>query len=170
MHTMKYPHSICCGVLLSTDQKGDDDEVEMVDCIPVTHSSHHLTPAIQIADNSITAYAKDKNLSVSGYYHTERSNDAFVQYMNEVYPEAIFCLVSFDEKGQPLIDARRRKTSLECNIENKSTISDILYSKEKVYREVVDFDDHFDDISSDWTNSVVNDFLSQKGLITGTVR
>lgn len=166
MHTMKYPHSICCGLLLSTDQKGDDNEIEVVDSIPITHSSHHLTPAIEIATKSVNAYAKDKNLSVSGYYHTERSNDAFVQLINEIYPEAVFCLVSFDESGQPQVEARHRKTSLECNIEHKDNISDVLYSKERKYREVVDFDDHFDDVSLDWTNSKLNNYLSQKELAT----
>lgn len=170
MHTMKYPHSICCGLLLSTDQKGDDDEKELVDCVPITHSSHHLAPAIEVATNSVNTYAKDKNLSVAGYYYTDRPNEAFVQWVNEIYPDAISCAVSFDEKGTPQVDTRRRKTAIECNIEHYDSIKKILYTKEKLYREVVDFDDFFDDISLDWTNPKVYNLLAQKGLATEAVK
>lgn len=170
MHAMKYPHYTCCGFLLSPSQKDDDQETEIVDCVPITHTSHHLVPFIEIARNSTNAYVKDKNLSVVGYYYTDLPNDTFIQCVIDICPDALSCVVSFDDGGTPQVDTRRRKTSLECNIEHHGSIKKILYNRYKKFREVIDFDDHFDDISLDWTNSKLNDFISREGSTAEVVK
>lgn len=187
MHAMKYPHSICSGLLLSPKEPDIDDKdagdnndenivkTKIIEAIPISHASHCLAPNIEIAFNSVSVFAQEQELIISGYYQTDRYNepncpDTFSQRVTEKicesYPNAVLCFVNFDG-GIPhslldphqLIDGKwRRKPPHTYSIDSDPEIiaDNILYSKEKLYRRIVDFDDHFNNITLDWTNAKIS--------------
>jgi len=179
MHAMKHPHAVCSGILLSSKPEGEGDQsvTRVREAIPISHLSQFLAPSIEIAFNAIKKYAQDQELVISGYYQTDRFNeigcpDPFNQRVAdkiyEHYPNAVLCFVGFEEsivqsflEPYQFTDGKwRRKNAREFTIEcDLEVIADnILYSRERLYRKIVDFDDHFNDIQLDWTNA----FLSQR--------
>lgn len=194
MHAMKYPHSVCSGLLLSpriTDEEKDDshasnnendngdgeraeNKTRIIEAIPISHASHCLAPNIEVAFNSVSVFAQEQELVISGYYQTDRYNetscpDTFSQRVTEkiceTYPNAVLCFVNLDGTlAQSLLDPHqlvdgkwRRKPPHSFKVESDPEIiaENILYSKEKLYRRIVDFDDHFNNISLDWTNAKI---------------
>lgn len=205
MHAMKYPQSVCCGLLLSPKPDRGDNEDEnddtanlenagdanngadeqqphqparmnrIIDAIPISHTSHYLAPNNEVALNSVSIFAQEQELVISGYYQTDRHNDhtcidAFGQRVtekiSEAYPNAVLCFVSFEAPMARavldllhLVDGKwRRRPPQSFTIENDPDVlaNTVLYSKEKLYRKIVDFDDHFDNISLDWTNAKIS--------------
>lgn len=180
MHAMKYPHSTCAGFLLSPKTSGEENEgdkltTRITEAIPVSHASQCLSPNIEIAFNSVSLFAEDQDLVISGYYQSENSNesnslDIFSQRVAEkiceTYPSAVLCYVGFEGAQaktmldcHQLIDGKwRRKSAQTFRIENDPKIlsENILYSKEKLYRKIVDFDEHFNNIALDWTNAKIS--------------
>lgn len=204
MHAMKYPHSICSGLLLSPkvsttsstkpsvhgEDDGDHQErrdetqqdedasnktTRIIEAIPISHASHCLAPNIEIAFNSVSVFAQEQELVISGYYQTDRYTDSscpdtFSQRVTEkiceTYPNAVLCFVSYEGTlAQSLLDPHqlvdgkwRRKPPHTFKVENDPELiaEHIFYSKEKLYRKIVDFDDHFNDIASDWTNAQIS--------------
>ena len=52
MHSFKYPHATVNGVLIGEKKKkkdGNGSYIELVDCIPLFHMGHGLTPMLEIA-------------------------------------------------------------------------------------------------------------------------
>ena len=45
-----------------------------------------------------------------------------------------------------------KKMTLQTSVDPASTIQEMVGNPQRQYLEVVDFDEHFDDISLDWTN------------------
>lgn len=173
MHAIKYPHSVCCGLLLSSGANGEQHEGNqeiIVDAIPISHISNYLTPHIEVAFTVVNAYAREQGMVVSGYYQTSSVNecnqpDIFSQRVaekiQEAYPTALICYINTDTDSQFSLDIYRcgdgkwrrsdvDKMSFETDPEVLA--ENIIYSKEKLYRQIVDFDEHFDDISLEWTN------------------
>lgn len=187
MHAMKYPHAVCSGLLLSPKSDSDSEEdantMRITDIVPISHASHCLTPNIEIAYNSVNAFAQDSDLVISGFYQTDRYNetnapDKFSQCitdkLSESYKNAVLCFVSIDKTltqsvldPHQLVDGRwKRKPANTIKIENEpKLIADhVLYTKEKLYRNIVDFDEHFNNISLDWTNAGISNKIDS--LIT----
>lgn len=186
LHAMKYPHSVCSGLLLSPklkeennkeDEEGGDGDntTRIIEAIPISHASHCLAPNIEIAFNSVRVFAQQQELVISGYYQTDRFNetscpDTFSQRVTEkiceTYPNAVLCFVNFEGMlaetfldPHQLIDGKwRRKLPHTFRVESNTELiaENILYSKERLYRKIVDFDDHFNNISLDWTNASIS--------------
>lgn len=212
MHAMKYPHSVCSGLLLSPRPKdmdkqvkddGDDNNSEeapttgaanssaqnvddtnddigpnktrIIEAIPISHASHCITPNIEIAYNSVNIYAQQQQLVICGFYQTDRYNeppcsDTFSQRvtekLSESYPNAVLCLVSFDCSTphslldpHQLIDGKwRRRGPQSYTIEDDPDViaNNIFFSRDKLYRLIVDFDDHFNNLDVDWTNAMIS--------------
>lgn len=145
----------------------------IIDIIPVSHASHGLATNLETAFNSVNLYAQDQDLIVSGYYQTDRNNesssypDVFCQKIMdkicELHREAVLCLINFDGDDpktllvpHQFVDGkwrRKPKSSYRVEIEPGNLCQNIVYSKERLYRHIVDFDEHFNDISLDWTNA-----------------
>lgn len=179
LHTIRYPHAICSGYLLSPADQEESEEIRVTETIPVSHASHGLAPGFEIALNSIELYAKDRNLVISGYYQSDPLNDAnatdifeqrILEKLGESYPNAILCVPHFDLKeAKPqlivhhLIDGKLRRKSSQCisTEEDMDSFCKVLYSRDKLHKQIVDFDDHFNDISNDWTNAKVGQKLDE---------
>lgn len=211
MHTMKYPHSVCCGLLLSPKPSNDDGDncenngnidhdagdgdnneqqqqrqqrqqsnrssriTKIIEAIPMSHTSHYLAPNIEVALNSVSVFAQEQELIISGYYQTDKFNepnclDSFGQRVTERIaescPHAVLCFVSCDVATTQtvfdlhhLVDGKwRYEPEQTIKIENDFDVlsNSVLYTKEKLYRQIVDFDDHFNNISLDWTNATIS--------------
>jgi hypothetical protein len=200
LHCIRNPSSVCCGLLLSArseygdenddtanqENSGDANNADeqqqqpirtnrIIDAIPISHTSHYLAPNNEVALNSVSIFAQEQELVISGYYQTDRYSDhtcidAFGQRVtekiSEAYPNAVLCFISFEAPmGRAILDLLhlvdgkwRRRPPHAFTIENDPDVlaSTVLYSKEKLYRKIVDFDDHFDNISLDWTNAKIS--------------
>lgn len=162
LHSIKYPHSTCSGLLLSA--KSSEDKIDITDAIPISHASHFLEPNIEIAFNSISAYARKQELVIVGYYQTSNEIDIFSQRIaeriSETYPSAVLCLIGSSDDNphqldpHQLVDGKWRRKSFSLEMDCAS-LDSVIYSNEKLYRKIVDFDEHFNDISLDWTNASV---------------
>lgn len=53
MHAMRYPYATVNGVLIAEKKgggaKGKSASINLVDCVPLFHSGHGLTPMVEIA-------------------------------------------------------------------------------------------------------------------------
>jgi hypothetical protein len=51
MHSLKYPHSTVNGLILAKKSKNSSgiNCIEFVDCVPLFHSTHGLTPMLEMA-------------------------------------------------------------------------------------------------------------------------
>lgn len=188
---MKYPHSMCTGLLLSpklneedeNEENGDElltNKIKIIDAIPISHASQYLSANVEVAFNSVSAFALEQDLVVSGYYQTERFHheqsepDMFshrvTERICETFPNAVLCVVSFDHPMASLsllqlYDGKwtqKPPSSFRVETDPEIIAENILYTKEKLYRKIVDFDDHFNNISLDWTNARIGqkiDFL-----------
>ena len=211
MHAMKYPHSVCCGLLLSPkpsdeDENDNDEEnlgednqqhadgdtdnetprrrppqrqqqstIKIIETIPISHTSHYLAPNIEVALNSVSIFAQEQELVISGYYQTDKNNEAccldtfgqrVTEKIAESYSNAVLCSLSFSgPTAQTILDLYhfvdgkwRSRPAQSFSIENDPEIlaKSILYSKEKLYRKIVDFEEHFNNISLDWTNPKIS--------------
>ena len=77
LHLAKYPHSSCNGIFLSKKQPTSDGDgkIQIVDCVPLFHSSLTLSPGIEIALSQIDTYCITNGLEISGYYHANENID-----------------------------------------------------------------------------------------------
>lgn len=175
LHAMKYPHYSCSGLLLSPKSNESSANVmKVIEAIPISHASYCLSPNVEVAFNSVNLFALEQDLVISGYYQTDRYNDVgypdifsqrITEKICESYPNAVLCYVNFDTTQaqtflipHQMVDGKWRRKPLdtfEVEVDPEVIAERILFSKKRLYREVVDFDDHFDDITLDWTNAEV---------------
>lgn len=169
MHAIKHPHTLCCGFLLSSDE----EHHRITDAVPISHTSNYLTPSLEVAYSSVLAYAEDQNLVISGYYQSNKSNESsqpdifgqrIAEKVQETVPQAVICLLSFGSESQikadlfHMVDGKwRKKPSDKTVLETDPEVlaENVIYTKERLYRQIVDFDEHLDEISLDWTNAKV---------------
>ncbi|KAF7493401.1 ER membrane protein complex subunit 8 [Sarcoptes scabiei] len=75
MHSLRYPHAIVNGLLVMEKKNKLNKSNRLVDCIPLFHSSHGLTPMLEVALNQISDYLqRNTNYVIGGYY---QANDTF---------------------------------------------------------------------------------------------
>ncbi|OTF78315.1 hypothetical protein BLA29_003320, partial [Euroglyphus maynei] len=51
MHALRYPHGVVNGLLVMEKKKKSAKSSRLVDCIPLFHSGHGLTPMLEVALN-----------------------------------------------------------------------------------------------------------------------
>ena len=175
LHLAKYPHCAVNGLFLACLQRLKDDQViEIVDVVPLFHQGIQLTPMLEIALINVDSHCSSKNLYIAGYYEAAeqlgarpepsqfsiRIADKIKSYASESR------LVIIDNRKVPSLESLKffsldsNKKWLKANDEiifeeNASqTLRDLL--DRKVYRELVDFDNHLSDISQHWLNQPIN--------------
>ncbi|KOB74578.1 UPF0172 protein [Operophtera brumata] len=108
LHAAKYPHCAVNGVLLADAAKIRDgaknQDLTIVDSIPLFHHSHYLSPMAEIALTQIETMAQTDNRVIAGYYAAcENFRDNTVdkcpgqkiaEKIAEYFPSAIFVVVS----------------------------------------------------------------------------
>ncbi|XP_051919508.1 ER membrane protein complex subunit 8 [Hippocampus zosterae] len=183
LHAAKYPHSAVNGLLVAEKAKARrkdslHDPVLCVDCVPLFHGTLALAPMLEVALTLIDTWCKENNYVIAGYYQAnERTKDS---RLNQV-AEKVAARISecFSEAAIVMVDSSRLKMSCREPIvliydlhENKWKSRDVnLDSFEdwseaqkitsallegRSYENLIDFDNHLDDLRNDWTNPVIN--------------
>ncbi|XP_015788976.1 ER membrane protein complex subunit 8 [Tetranychus urticae] len=186
MHSLKYPYYTINGVLLAEKRTSKDKSsfYYVVDCIPLFHMAHGLTPCMEIALLQVASYCKENNLIIAGYYQAnkdyydstpdffaskigekiwENNNDAIVLMVNSF---GINFSKDFDDPNEinetlhvyQFIEGKWKHKS-NGSIEKPEAALDVirdLVVKKQVHLKLNDFDNHLDDITCDWRNNAIN--------------
>ncbi|XP_052741795.1 ER membrane protein complex subunit 8/9 homolog [Bicyclus anynana] len=178
LHAAKYPHCAVNGVLLadgSNIKSGNkNQDLDIVDSIPLFHHSHYVSPMAEIALTQIELQAQQDNRVIAGYYAAcENFRDNTVEKcpgqkiaekIVEYFPSAVFIVVDNKRMVQnldtPAIkihkysegkwkpkDANKVLFQSQYVLE---TVSHLL--QRRVQKDLVDFDNYLDDSTQDWTN------------------
>ena len=169
MHAAKYPSSSINGVLLA--KKTEDRNLLYVDCIPLFHINTALAPMVEVALAQLENEVSRSGLRIAGFYHAHdnlRDNhvDTFSQKIADKIAENIpgTLLVTIDSKKLSLnlenhalilhqhetgSGKWKRREGSSVRLEHDSVTlqcaSAVLHKK--IYRDIVDFDTHLDDIA-----------------------
>ncbi|KAK1315696.1 hypothetical protein QJS10_CPA05g01666 [Acorus calamus] len=177
LHSLKHRSSAVNGVLLGRLRDG---AVEISDAVPLFHSQLGLLAPLELALIQIEEYFGSKGLSIVGYYHAnERYEDANLNniaikigdHISRYFPHAALLLLN-NKKLEALPKTKNRSPVLELYIKDSSkrwrqvesdgsrlvlkeplaNIVSLDYISSEKWQEVVDFDEHLDDVSKDWLN------------------
>ncbi|KAK6947113.1 ER membrane protein complex subunit 8/9 [Dillenia turbinata] len=158
-----------------------NDVVEISDSIPLFHSQIGLLPSLEIALMMVEEYFSEKGLSIVGYFHAnERFDDVELSnvaknigdHIHRYFPQASLLLLDNKKlealsKGNdrsPVMQLYSKDSSRSWKLvgadgssrlttrEPSANIVLLDYISSKKWEDLVDFDDHLDDISKDWLN------------------
>ncbi|KAL4554676.1 hypothetical protein LXL04_037278 [Taraxacum kok-saghyz] len=177
LHALKHKTSAVNGVLLG---RLSGDIVEITDSVPLFHSSQiGLLPPLEIALIMIEEYYSSQGLSIVGYFHAnERFDDLelgtvaknIADHVYRYFPQAAVLLLDNKKLGAlrnkkdkaPVLQIYTRDSSKSWKqaeadrMTTKEPSANIVlldYTSSEKWNDIVDFDDHLDDISKDWLNS-----------------
>ncbi|PIN20630.1 putative COX4 protein [Handroanthus impetiginosus] len=181
LHALKHRTSAVNGVLIGRSAAAGAT-VEIVDSVPLFHSQIGLLPALEIALIMIEEYYGEKGLSIVGYFHANERYDDFElasvaknigDHITRYFPQAALLLLDNKKleslpKGKdrsPVLQLYTKDTSSSWKLvgsegnnqlvvkEPSANIVLLDYISSEKWKDIVDFDDHLDDISKDWSNS-----------------
>ncbi|XP_059476082.1 ER membrane protein complex subunit 8/9 homolog [Neocloeon triangulifer] len=176
LHAVKYPHASVNGVLLAPENAKRDGTLIIEDAVPLFHMALTLAPMAEVALQQIDNYASKNKLVVAGYYeaseflndHCDSRKANRISYkIQENFPGACFValhneMLSLDQSEVPLYATTKTDDSgcwifpgKKVKLEKESITlhaASILINLQ-TYDELVDFDNHLDCPSKDWTNS-----------------
>ncbi|KAI3466401.1 hypothetical protein Pfo_023064 [Paulownia fortunei] len=180
LHALKHRTSAVNGVLLGRSS-ADVAAVEVVDSVPLFHSQIGLLPPLEIALIMIEEYYGEKGLSIVGYFHANEKYDDFElasvaknigDHITRYFPQAALLLLD-NKRLEDLAKGKDRspvmqlyskdasswklvgsKGSNQLIVKEPSANTVLLdYISSEKWKDIIDFDDHLDDISKDWLNS-----------------
>jgi len=185
LHACKYPHKAINGVLLAeeTTTSGKDAAMSsprrILDAVPLFHQCLGLAPMLEIALTQIDTYCRTEKLQIVGYYQAnENVDDNAPDTIAYKIAEKINDNVS---GGGMLVMVDNEKMDVECKevaldvytLDQNSNkwnstnpwyliggdsslalVSELITGK--TYQNLVDFDNHLDDVSLDWLNTPIN--------------
>lgn len=185
LHAVKYPHCSVNGVLLASSKqvKESPKKLSFVDAIPLFHLCLHVTPMIEIALTQISSYAQSNGLVIAGYYLANENlrdvsydkpyQSRIADKIAEYFPSA--CLVVLDNRKltqtmqeSGLLIAQNsdgkwksvNKNSILVDETSLSSVSTLI--QRHVSQKLVDFDNHLDNLTADWTNSHLNEIIDKE--------
>ena len=186
LHAAKYPHCAINGLLLAKQNNktdGKSGELRIEDAIPLFHICLHVSPMAEIALTMVDQYASSKGLILTGYYFAnENINDLSTDKPAHKIADKIAenngnaLLVAVDNKeitlsmnSNPLrvsqyIDGKWKLKDITDVYYDKGVMyTDALYSllKAEHYKNLIDFDNHLDDISLNWQNYKINKIIDE---------
>ncbi|BET03212.1 Uncharacterised protein family (UPF0172) [Nesidiocoris tenuis] len=182
LHAAKYPHCAINGVLLY-DAKRDKKSkvVTIVDSIPLFHICLHLVPMAEVALMMVDTVAQSQGLAIAGYYMANEALDdmsvekpatRIADKIAEACPNA--CLLVVDNRRLSLtmedhalrvmhsVDGKWK--DMEDNsyqIEPEATDATAALLHRHADKHLIDFDNHFDDITHDWRNPHLNEEIDR---------
>ncbi|XP_073101838.1 ER membrane protein complex subunit 8/9 homolog [Elaeis guineensis] len=181
LHALKHRTSPVGGLLVGRLPEDNASTVQIADAIPLTHSQIGLLPSLELALIQVEEHFGAEGLSVVGYYHAnERYDDAELGNAAKKIGDHIFryfpraALLLLDNKGlEELVKGKGRDLVVQLYTRDSSkswhqagsdgrsqlTIKEpsanvllLDYISSEKWQNIVDFDDHLDDISKDWLN------------------
>ncbi|XP_060535852.1 ER membrane protein complex subunit 8/9 homolog [Cylas formicarius] len=178
LHAVKYPHCAVNGVLLAKGHAVSNKEIEFVDAVPLFHMSINLTPMAEIALMQIDEFASTRGLVIAGYYaanenYKDNSFDkAYHRIADKIAanftPSFLVVINNMKLSNEPDASVLRVAQMADGNLkvcdeqnirlspveQTQQIISNLL--QQNAYNDLVDFDNHLDDISLDWMNVKLN--------------
>ncbi|KAF2288932.1 hypothetical protein P3X46_027351 [Hevea brasiliensis] len=178
LHALKHRSSAVNGVLLG---RSNDDVVEIADSVPLFHNHLGLLPPLEISLIMIEEYYIAQGLGIVGYFHAnERFDDAELDnvaknigdHIYRYFPQAAILLLDNKKiealpKGKdrsPVMQLYTRDASKNWKLAGSDGGSRLIlkepaanivlldFISSQKWQDVVDFDDHLDDITKDWLN------------------
>jgi hypothetical protein len=178
LHSLKHPTSAVNGVLIG---RISNDTVEITDAVPLFHSQIPLLPQLEISLILIEEYFSAKGLNIVGYFHANERSDEFElggvaknigDHITRYFPQAAILLLDNKKlealkksKGSGAVvqlyvrDASKNWKLVPSDVNNRFSLKEpsanlilLDYISSEKYKDIVDFDDHLDDISKDWLN------------------
>lgn len=178
LHAMKYPHATVNGLLLGRQSK-PGGPLRLVECVPLFHLGHGLTPMLELALLQVTAYCQRQKLQLLGYYQAnqqfhELQPDSFAQKIGEKLAEqnerALIVMLNGvaladwlakeDSSEKVLVPYRladgKWKAAAEQLIADEphflAAIRDFIFVHQLHTRQLFDFDNHLEDVRQSWLN------------------
>ncbi|CAG9794054.1 unnamed protein product [Diatraea saccharalis] len=107
LHAAKYPHCAVNGILLADGTKikegAKNQDLDIVDSIPLFHHSHYVSPMAEVALTQIETMAQADNRIIAGFYaacENYRDNTVdkcpgqkIAEKIAEYFPSAVFIVV-----------------------------------------------------------------------------
>ncbi|XP_031564691.1 ER membrane protein complex subunit 8-like [Actinia tenebrosa] len=176
LHAAKYPHTSVNGVLLG-EEVTQESEMFILDAIPLFHQCLGLAPMLEVALTQIDSYCKASGQQVVGYFQANEhvnsnSPDGIAYKIGEKITDQLAnaCILMIDNTKMSIACD---EVAVRCYIvqENKWKMNDkdlcidggeetLSLTSEliegKAYQSLVDFDNHLDDITLDWSNRDIN--------------
>ena len=179
LHAAKHPHCAVNGLLLGS---GDGAVVKVLDAVPLFHQ-HTLGPMLEAATLIVEQYCEESTTSahygskvnIVGYYHAnEREGDCerkplakqIHAKVNENFPGAVLLMVNNGQlaSGTSMAleayskGANGSEELGSCSVAlADSGVMELLTTSlvDGAEAQVVDFDEHFFDVSNDWRNRAI---------------
>ncbi|ERM95163.1 hypothetical protein AMTRI_Chr07g81760 [Amborella trichopoda] len=182
LHALKYNTTSVNGILVGREPSSSSSSmVEIVDAIPLSHSLIGLLPPLEIALMLVEEYFAGEGLSIIGYYHAnERYNEFELpniakrigEHISRYFPQAAVLLLD-NKKLEAISEGKSREPVVQLYTKDSAKgwqkagtdSNGLLVLKEPSanlvlwdhitsgkHHEIVDFDDHLDNISKDWLN------------------
>ncbi|XP_043280937.1 ER membrane protein complex subunit 8/9 homolog [Venturia canescens] len=186
LHAAKYPHCAINGLLLAKQKsKSDNKSSELVieDAIPLFHICLHVSPMAEVALTLVDQYASQQGLVIAGYYlanelindmSTDKPAHRIADKIAENYHSAIMTVIDNREinlgmQTNPLrvfqhLDGKWKvKDSADVILENEEALLETIYTllRDEEYRNLIDFDNHLDNVSLNWKNTELNKTIKQ---------
>ncbi len=75
LHLAKYPHLACNGILLTKGSSSSPKQntINVVDIVPLFHTSLALSAPFEIALNQIDNYCQQNGFEIVGHYHSNEN-------------------------------------------------------------------------------------------------
>nr|CAB3242452.1 ER membrane protein complex subunit 8/9 homolog [Phallusia mammillata] len=178
LHLAKYPHCSVNGLMLACQKKlASEKIVHIVDIIPMFHQCLQLSPMLEIALMHVDSHCDMNNLCIAGYYEAQENLKAStdptpfsIRVADKIFANCAEAkLVMIDNTQVPtkqsLVlyeknpDGKWKKCKTDVKLEeNCDEILQPLMDR-RIYRDLVDFDNHLDDISQHWLNQPINKLI-----------
>ncbi|XP_024439117.1 ER membrane protein complex subunit 8/9 homolog isoform X2 [Populus trichocarpa] len=158
LHSLKHKTSAVNGVFVGSSC---DDGVQIIDSVPLFHNHLGLLPPLEISLIMIEEYYGARDLGIVGYFHAnERSDDVELgnvaknigDHIYRYFPQAAILLLYTRDASK---NWKLAGSDGGCQLTTKEPAANAVlldYISSKKWEDVVDFDDHLDDITKDWLN------------------
>ncbi|CAI9735620.1 Hypothetical predicted protein [Octopus vulgaris] len=149
-----------------------------VSCLLRTHADARIRPDADI-------YCKSKGLVIGGYYQANENycnskpdNVAYLigKKIQEYFADSCIFMVNNNKVSPQCVSEAYKiylyKDNMWKEADKKQTVEEetLLTASQvletpAIYRKLMDFDNHFDDIKNDWRNIELNEILTNKEIL-----
>ncbi|KMZ70298.1 putative Neighbor of COX4 [Zostera marina] len=180
LHALKHRNSAVNSLLIGR-LLDDETTVCITDAVPLSHSQIGLLPALELALIQVEEHFSADGLSIVGYLHAnERYDDNKLgnaarkigDHIFRYFPRAAAFLLdnkkleslTKGKESEPVLQLYTRDSSKSWRqagtdgtslLKLKEPTANVVlkdYILTEKWKDIVDFDDHLDDISKDWLN------------------
>ncbi|XP_028549212.1 ER membrane protein complex subunit 8/9 homolog isoform X2 [Dendrobium catenatum] len=165
LHALKHRSSsvngLLLGRLLEDGGGGAAPTVLISDSVPLSHSQIGVLPYLELALIQVEEHFASDGLTIVGYYHAnERYDDTELSgaakkigdHIFRYFPQAALLLLFTRDSSRSWRSTGSVGSPQLTTKEPSANVVLLDFMSTEKWNEVVDFDDHLDDISKDWLN------------------